>query len=521
MEGQPRLVQHKHANGTTYVYEIISSIWDPKKKQSRNTQVCIGKLDPDSGELIPSKRLDENRVAAVNPSVTARTTVSGPGMILNKIADDTGLAKTLSRAFPETWRQVLSLAWYMISTGDALSNAEAWCSNHEVPSEKALSSQRISELLAKMQEDERQTFFKIWGKQISEKDYLCYDITSVSSYSEQNEYVRYGYNRDHENLPQVNLAMVYAQRSFLPVTYRLLPGSISDVTTLSNLLHGFANLGYPRLHLVMDRGFYSKANIEQLSLDRHNFTIGVPSHLKWVRDEIDRFRNEMYGPNGYRKIGNETLYVHTSLLSWGEEKRRCYAQLYFNAKAAAEDYDDFTRELLDYREELEQARPVAEHEEAYKQFFILHETPKRGLKVDYDNDAIEAYRNKYAGFFMILTTKFKDPLEALAVYREKDAVEKCFDNLKNDLDMKRLRVHSSERMKNRLFIQFIALILMSQIRKAIGDKLPGSAYTPKTLLLELDSLTSIHYAGKYKDRLTEVSKTQREILQAFGIIPSA
>ena len=42
--------------GVTYVYESVS-YWDKEKKQSRNKRVCVGKLDPTSGELIPSKRL--------------------------------------------------------------------------------------------------------------------------------------------------------------------------------------------------------------------------------------------------------------------------------------------------------------------------------------------------------------------------------------------------------------------------------------------------------------------------------
>ena len=176
MAEDSRLVQHKHSNGTTYVYEIISNVWDPGKKQSRNKQVCIGKIDPDTGELIPSRRLKEDRVAAVDPAVTARTSVSGPAMVLNKIADDAELTKVFRKAFPDTWQQILSLAWYMTSTGDALSHAESWCRNHEVPGNKVLSSLRISELLSKMREDERQTFFKLWGRQASEKDYLCYDI---------------------------------------------------------------------------------------------------------------------------------------------------------------------------------------------------------------------------------------------------------------------------------------------------------------------------------------------------------
>ena len=44
---------------------------------------------------------------------------------------------------------------------------------------------------------------------MTEDDYLCYDITSISSYSQGNEFVRHGYNRDREPLPQVNMAMLF------------------------------------------------------------------------------------------------------------------------------------------------------------------------------------------------------------------------------------------------------------------------------------------------------------------------
>ncbi len=517
MNEQPRLVQHKKPNGTVYVYKIVDNHWDPKKQQSRNKQVCIGKLDPDTGELVPSKRLSESRVAPLDPTVTARTSVSGPAMVLNRIDEETGLSRALAKAFPDTWRQMLSLAWYVAGTGGALSHAEAWCANHEAPFEGPLCSRRISELLERMSEDGVHTFFKLWGKGVCENDLLCYDITSVSSYSELNEYVRWGYNRDNERLPQVNLAMVYGQRSRLPVAYRLLPGSIVDVKTLSDLLETFRKLEFPRLHLVLDRGFYSRENIDRLTEERQNFTIAVPSRLKWVREEIDRFRDEMHGPQGYRRIGDESLYVHTRMMYWGESRRRCYVHLYFNARSAASDFDEFTLELLKYREELEQERPVPEHEEAYRRFFVCRRTPVRGLKVSYNDEAVKAYRNDYAGFFAILATKFRDPVEALRVYREKDVVEKCFDDLKNGLDMRRLRVHLSGRMKSRMFIQFISLILMSRMRKTVQEKLPSRGFTPQSLLLELESLTTVHYAGKYKNRLVEATKTQREILAAFGI----
>ncbi|MFA6477660.1 MAG: hypothetical protein WCV67_05055, partial [Victivallaceae bacterium] len=46
-------------------------------------------------------------------------------------------------------------------------------------------------------------------------------------------------------------------------------------------------------------------------------------------------------------------------------------------------------------------------------------------------------------------------------------VENSFDGLKNQLDMKRLRIHTSAAMDARMFLQFLALIYICQIRNAI------------------------------------------------------
>ena len=127
------------------------------------------------------------------------------------------------------------------------------------------------------------------------------------------------------------------------------------------------------------------------------------------------------------------------------------------------------------------------------------------------------YINRYAGFQALLTTKLKDPLDALQVYRDKDVVEKCFDDLKNVLDMKRLRMHSIETVDGRLFVQFIALILMSELRRAMRESKLIELYTVRELLLEMDPLTKIRYEGKYGSILTEVTRSQREILALLKI----
>jgi len=63
-----------------------------------------------------------------------------------------------------------------------------------------------------------------------------YDTTSKSSYSKSLIQVKYGVNKDHDLLPQINLALLCGEQSRLPFYYRKLPGNISDVKTVKNLI---------------------------------------------------------------------------------------------------------------------------------------------------------------------------------------------------------------------------------------------------------------------------------------------
>ncbi|MFZ2960582.1 MAG: hypothetical protein WA705_27195 [Candidatus Ozemobacteraceae bacterium] len=157
--------------------------------------------------------------------------------------------------------------------------------------------------------------------------------------------------------------------------------------------------------------------------------------------------------------------------------------MYYNAHVAADAVDGFTEELLTYKAELESANLIEEHKKAYKIFFVIHETPVRGRKVLYNDEAIEKHLKQYAGFFAILTNGIKDPVQTLMIYRNKDVVEECFDDLKNQLDMKRLRIHGSASMAGRFFVQFIALIYMSALRRDMRKADLISKFTVRELLV--------------------------------------
>ena len=191
--------------------------------------------------------------------------------------------------------------------------------------------------------------------------------------------------------------------------------------------------------------------------------------------------------------------------------------MYYNAHRRAIAIDSFNEELLGYKAELESGKLVKEHQVAYDVYFVLKTTPKRGTKVSYNEEAIKQYISRYAGFQALLSNTIKDPVKTLQVYRDKDLVEKCFDNLKNQLDMKRLRMHSAASADGRLFIQFIALIYMSALRREMRKSDLTQQYTVRELLKEMDTLTKVKYSGKYGHILTEMTKPQRRILETLDI----
>jgi transposase len=276
-------------------------------------------------------------------------------------------------------------------------------------------------------------------------------------------------------------------------------------------------LGMPECHYVLDRGFYSQKNVDALMEKHMKFTLSVPLNNKWVQKACDEVRESIEGPEGYRLVDDEVLYVHSRLYPWGDTRKRCYLHLYYNAHARANAIDQFNTELLAYKNELESNQCVLSHLEAYDTFFIVKETPKRGRSVSYNQEAVRQYISRYAGFMALLSNKIKDPVKALQVYRDKDKVEKCFDDLKNQLDMKRLRMHTSATADGRLFVQFIALIYISAIRRAMRQSDLIQKYSPRELLDEMDTFTKIIYKGKRSPIFTELTKPQRHILKHLSI----
>ena len=530
--------QTNKQTGITYAYESIS-YWDKEKQQSRATRKCIGRVDPVTKEIIPTRKKTTAADTAPQEETSKRgpvpiTAVSrgfyGATYFFDSIGEKIGLTADLKKCFPDTYKQILSTAYYLIlEDKNPLSRFPKWAATHKHPYKKNIPSQRSSELFASITEEAREHFFRLQGKRRFQQEYWAYDTTSISSYSKCLSQVRYGVNKDHEPLPQINIAMLFGEESNLPFYYRKLAGNIPDVKTVKHLLADMDFLGYNKVKLVMDRGFYSETNVNDLYKNHLKFLIATKVSLKFVKTELDRVRDTLRTWTNYSQ--KYDIYATTSKINWAysqerpykgdtiKGERRMYLHLYFNAAKAIEDEKNLNTLLCTLQSELESGRRNPEHEKQYAKYFDIKTTPIRGAKVTAKEEVIVEAKKNY-GYFVLISNEIKDPIEALEIYRNKDLVEKAFGNLKERLNFNRLAVSSDQSLDGKLFVEFVALIYLSYIKKQMQDKNLFKRYTMQELLDEFDIIESFEQPGR-ELRVGEITNQQIELYKAMDVMPPA
>lgn len=222
----------------------------------------------------------------------------------------------------------------------------------------------------------------------AEREYLAFDTTSISFYSELIKQAKYGKNKEGDVLPQINLGLLYGEKSRLPVYYRKMAGNTPDVVTIQNLLKDIDFLEMEKLSFVMDRGFFSERNINDFMKHHYKFLIGARCNLKLVRKHLDQVRGEFFTDwkNFHEDVG---LYAKTFTTQrdytekkarTGEviqSKKRVYLHLYFNPQRCVDEQLSFTHRLMHFQQELQTGKRVAFHEGIRKIFYLPRDAEAR------------------------------------------------------------------------------------------------------------------------------------------------
>ena len=524
-------------NGREYVYEYVS-VWNKEKQRSEQKREYLGRMIDD--EFVPNKKYllreelaQEREMAAKRgpkPTTESKRVFAGATYLFDRISEEMGIAGDIKTCFPNIHKEILSLAYYLALEPDSpMYRFKRWAATHEHPYGRDIPSQRSSELLPLVTEAAKMDFFKKQAKRRAEQEYLFYDCTSISSYSEQMKQVKYGKNKDGDSLAQINLALLLGQNSGLPVYYRKMPGNITDVMTIENLLAEIDYLDLKKTKMVMDRGFYSAKNINALYKGHHKFVIGARISLKFIQEQLKPERADFDRRENYN--AETGLFIMSQTMDWpyeevkprsGEtiqESRRMYVHIYYNDQLATDEKIHFNKTLDNLEDEIRSGKRKAEHEKSYGKYFEVTDTPKRGVRIKPRQAAIDVARKNF-GFFVLMSNGVKDPVEALNIYRSKDMIEKAFADLKDRLNMRRTSVSSEENLEGKLFLQFIGLILLLYVKRAMDKAGLFKNYTMQELFDELDVIEKYQQPGgaAYYGEMTD---KQQKLYEALGVASPA
>lgn len=531
------VTQTDKRSGITYAYETTYR-WDKEKKQSRAKRICVGKVDQQTGEIVPTRgraRKGESKIPDHLPVkrgpksfVATRHLYYGATYLLEAFADQIGLTTDLKACFPDIYTKLLSVAFYLIlEDNNPLYRFEKWNLTHRHPYGKDIASPRSSELFAAITDDQIANFLRLQAKRRVEEEYWAYDSTSISSYSESLLQAQWGKNKENDKLPQINLLLVFGEKSGLPFYYRKLAGNIPDSKTVKHLLEDLDILGFGKTKFVMDRGFYSEANINGLYKDHVKFLVGAKLSLSFIKKNLDRVYDDIRMFNNYDEI--LSTYGYTVTADWDytqdrpykgdtiKDKRRIYIHYYYSIERGADEEQAFDKKIATLHRELLSGNTVEAHATAYSKYFVVKETPRRGRQVTFKDDVIKAARRNI-GYFALITNEKMDAFTALHLYRMKDVVEKAFGNLKDRLNMRRLLAKSEKNLDGKIFNEFIALILISHLDHKMKEANLYKMYTMQQLLDTLDVIECFEDKS-HTLRLGELLNKQVAIYEALGVAP--
>jgi transposase len=412
----------------------------------------------------------------------------GLSHFLNFISDSIGLTPILKSIFPDNWVQLLILSHYQIVSSIPNLYCHYWVETNDYSiNPSRFSSQRISDLHKQISISDINKFYLAWANHIKENEFLACDISSISTYSKNLSNAAYGYNRDKEKLKQINICLLFGETSGLPVYSTIYHGSMHDVKTFVSTAKQFQLLRENNFKLVMDKGFYSKKNIDYMTQKKSSipFIISTPLTVDFMKDYVDNNRDLENQTSYYIHKDDNNIFYRSLRLPWSKNIK-LHAHLYLNReKKIAEDgnilakvnemYDMAILEPLSYIDD-----------EIFRKYLLFRRSFKSdtGYNVKIKNNILDP--KDYEGWTLLISNEVKDPIEAFYIYRNRNIVEEAFNKIKNSLDSKRIKVHSDITCQSKLFINFLSLIIMSKIHNIMKKNHLYDHYTLLELLLEVN-----------------------------------
>jgi transposase len=444
-------IEIKTKNGNHYLYKATSIYKQNKKYPQKITKEYIGKITPQG--LIPTKTKERTLHEYAN------------SIFLSTILDE--ITPQLQKNFPNNWQELYALAITKTIRNTPLKYIkDAWEKLYTSTKTKAaLSKNTLTQTLRSVGADwkAQSTFF---NSLIKENTVFYFDLSSIFSKSANLNLAEKGYNKEHRYFDQINFALLFSQEQKAPVMLKSMPGSVRDVKTLPHLMEEFS---LKSCTVVMDRGFFSKGNVETILSLGAFFVLPLKRSSKFADYTLKPDRPFMFRDRGIAfavrdvSVGGVVLrmFLFEDALLGGEEKSN------------------------------------------------LLKLQARGEKVVIDESRL--------GRVSILTNLVGcDGERVYCLYKEREAVECAFDAFKNELENDKTYLGDGDAVRGYFFVSFLCLYLYFRVLEKIRLAGLTSELSVNELLFLLSKVYMVRRADG-KEWMSEVPKKVETLINKLDL----
>lgn len=521
---------------TTYVYYETGRTYDPDKKYTAPKRVTIGKLSKADPDMIqPNENFLRFFPDEILPEEKDRSTRSsclriGTFIVIRQLLKETEISEILGMYLDtKDLGLFLDLAAYSIITeSNAAQYYPDYAYNHPLFTEnmRIYSDSKISDFLKSLTVEQSTGFLNEWNsaRDHRQKIYISYDSTNKNCQAGDIEMAEFGNAKDDKNLPIFNYSIAFDTQNREPLFYEQYPGSINDVAQLQFMLDKAKAYGYKKIGFILDRGYFSRKNIEYMDQCDYSFVIMVKGMASFVHQLISENKGtfeEEWG-NSISEYGVYGKTIKRKLYATDAKDR--YFHLYYNSARASSQKREIESQLMEMKRFLlNHTNEKRTFGPSYEKYFYLHyDTDGETFLFPEDNTKVVSDELKLCGYFCIVTSEKMSAKDAINLYKSRDASEKLFRGDKSYLGDRSLRVYSDESAASKIFIEFIALIIRCSFYTHLKDAVKKMDQKPNymTVPAAIRELEKIEMVRQLDDiyRLDHaVTSRQKTILEAFGI----
>jgi len=366
-----------------------------------------------------------------------------------------------------------ALLTYKLSENRSISKASDWINREDILQEFNLDSFeertlfRVLELVGDNYEEvilDIKT--NLSSKYTFEHTDVNMDWSSLILWGKKAPLGAYGYSRGHRpDKKQITFGVAELRNPVnIPIGLTIEKGNVNDQEHFQKTFTQINDIVEEKSLIVFDKGANSKENLSSIEASKMKYLTAKKMNKstdKWIEEfdiitsELVSLEDELYGVK--YDFPNRTDYLYFSKKLYIEQIESRHRKVERQLKEAQELQSSIEKEhKLPKRFQID--NPLIDI--SYKYQTKLVELDEKKARLLLEKSTI----NGREGFFMLTSSENLTLYTALKIYREKDSIEKIMHSLKNEIEIKPLRVWSDKSIYGAIVIGFIAQLIISLIR---------------------------------------------------------